>query len=356
MNNKQKLFKYTGVAVLALSMFACSDVSNVSDITESVSTVSDRDALKVLSEKKLQIQTKRQVTEIITDFSDSSSKEYVQNKIKQTTQNRQKSYTLADLQCGDVAIPSNLIHQSKQYELNNVEDVMFWYDGNTYTTASYSNVELSDTEMAFNSYSVLYNTTTCEVEFKNDSKLVGGTDISFQETITNSLGNDILKIGMSCPIDYESLDLNCILEEKGANYEIISEYDMELMGNAYTYRADAYFEEKNNWDVHIQLDDVMFENNCEYDSEYNYICESTHTTEKDYATIQTKVDSIISNYYTPMEELLSIELSEENPTAMFTIYTDQTLQNKVAKATINNDFDIEVYMYDENGVLETSSL
>lgn len=356
MNNKQKLFKYTGVAVLALSMFACSDVSNVSDITESVSTISDRDALKILSEKKLQLQTKRQVSDIMIDFSEPSSKEYVQNKIKQTTQNRQKSYTLADLQCGDVAIPSNLTHQSKQYELNNVEDVMFWYDGNTYTTASYSNVELSDTEIAFNSYSVLYNTTTCEVEFKNDSKLVGGTDISFQETITNSLGNDILTIGMSCPIESESLDLNCIFEEKATNYEIISEYDMELMGNAYTYRADAYFEEKNNWDVHIQLDDVIFENNCEFDSEYNYICESTHTTEKEYATIQTKVDSIISNYYTPIEELLSIELSEENPTAMFTIYTDQTLQNKVAKATINNDFDIELYMYDENGVLETSSL
>lgn len=356
MNNKQKLFKYTGVAVLALSMFACSDVSNVSEISESVSTVSDRDALRVLSEKKLQIQSKRQASEIMADFSDSSSKEYVQNKIKKSTQNRQKNYTMADLQCGDVSIPASLTHQSKQYELNNVEDVMFWYDGNTYTTASYSNVELSDTEVALNSYSVLYNTTTCEVEFKNDSKIVGGIDISFQETITNSLDNEILKIGMSCPMESESLELNCVLEEKAANYEIISEYDMELIGNVYTYRANAYFEEKNNWDVHIQLDDVTFENNCEYDSEYNYICESTHTTEKDYATIQTKVDNSISNYYISMEELLSIELSEENATATFTIYTDQTLQNKVAEASIDNNFDIDVYMYNENGVLETTSL
>ena len=340
------------IFLMSALSFSCSSITDVSDDIDTSDYEANKEAMTILSQKEV---TLGQYDGEAAYISDLSGRSRVNNKIQKSlkiaTHKDYEDYDWyyedsTDLTCDGISytIPETETYNGSELELSFITDMDFWYDNEQYYVAEYISYDYGTSTVNVTYKDVFYSEETCEKVYETvyvtDLEYTNYYNFTLSEDVYDAEGDKLLSYIMECQ------ETVCNLSEISDSYEIVSNlvFDDLAMIN-YSLNTDVYYQQSTDWDVLIDLPEVGVSS----DSAGEYVLDISESSTEVYIV----VDSDTRSYFMESEKLMNIDSESQQE---LIIYSDTDLTESVAKAILNTDLTLTIYMYDEAGELEESAL
>ncbi|MAH80233.1 MAG: hypothetical protein CMP39_00900 [Rickettsiales bacterium] len=348
---KKNLLLTFNLILISLFTMACSTMTEA-DSLENISTYDeDKKALQVIADKQLSSGVSGLSTRGISGFRQSSEK--IMKKVQEKFYYNYDEYETWECNGDTIEVPTTITSNNKEFGLLFLEESSLSYFEKDYMTAYYYFYDVNETEYKISYKNMFYDLETCEKEYESnvlfETDTFSANEYSMAETIVDSNNEEYVVFGVDCD------NINCDIMEKNKDFESefrISYDDLEYL-EIYKLDGVIYYETKENWYLNFNIDEVSVFEDCSFDSDFNYECDLETNSALDYIDINILHNNEVVTYYIDINSFVKVGNFE---TSEMTVYKDSELSKSVAKIVADQSLRLTVYMFDDQGVLETTPL